>query len=71
MASSRVAELGQVLVDFTVNGTFPQEEAVSAAKVTAAALADALEVLNDARGDLEAGYPARFGQSYKLIEMCR
>ncbi len=57
MASSQApADLGQVLVDFTVNGIFPEDEAVSAAQVTPSALNTALKVLNDAKAELEVSY---------------
>lgn len=69
MASSQTpADLGQVLVDFTVNGIFPESESVSSAPITPAALNAALKVLNDAKVELEVGYPASSRQTGAKIE---
>ena len=54
MASSDIqAQLGQTLVDFSANGAFPEEEAVSAAYVEDSALPVALVALGNAKAGLE------------------
>ncbi|KAH6694901.1 centromere/kinetochore protein-like protein zw10 [Leptodontidium sp. MPI-SDFR-AT-0119] len=53
MSSSTEADLGQVLVDFSTNGAFPEEEAVSAAYVNSPMVSAALVVLQDAKSALE------------------
>ncbi|PMD34525.1 centromere/kinetochore protein-like protein zw10 [Hyaloscypha variabilis F] len=54
MASAEVQDrLGQVLINFTTNGAFPEEESVSAAYVQKPYLAPALEALSAARSELE------------------
>ncbi|KAH7306101.1 centromere/kinetochore protein-like protein zw10 [Rhexocercosporidium sp. MPI-PUGE-AT-0058] len=53
MSSSTQADLGQVLVDFSTNGAFPEEEAVSAAHVNSPMVSAALVVLQDAKAALE------------------
>ncbi|KAH8754433.1 hypothetical protein BGZ57DRAFT_933673 [Hyaloscypha finlandica] len=55
MASAAVQDqLGQVLIDFSTNGVFPEEESVSAAYVQQPHLAPALAALSTARSELEA-----------------
>ncbi len=57
MASSDIqAQLGQALVDFSTNGAFPQEEAVSAAYVEDSALPAALVALDNAKSGLEVRF---------------
>ncbi|KAE9366406.1 centromere/kinetochore protein-like protein zw10 [Stipitochalara longipes BDJ] len=46
-------QLGQVLINFTTNGAFPEEESVAAAYVQKPYLAPALEALSAARSELE------------------
>lgn len=46
-------QLGQVLIDFSTNGTFPEEESISAAYVQRPYLAPALAALGAAREELE------------------
>jgi hypothetical protein len=54
MASADVqGQLGQVLINFSTNGAFPEEESVSAAYVQKPFLAPALEALSAARSELE------------------
>jgi len=53
MSSSTQADLGQVLVDFSTNGAFPEEEAVSAAHVDSPMVSAALAVLQNAKAELE------------------
>jgi len=54
MSSTEIqARLGQTLIDFSTNGAFPEEEAVSAAFVQDSVLPIALEALNDAKLALE------------------
>jgi centromere/kinetochore protein ZW10 len=55
-SASTQADLGKILVDFSLNGTFPEEEAVSAASVEPSALSGALVVLQNAKADLEVSY---------------
>jgi centromere/kinetochore protein ZW10 len=58
MASAAVQDqLGQVLIDFSTNGAFPEEESVSAAYVQQPHLAPALAALSTARSELEASPP--------------
>jgi hypothetical protein len=58
MASAEVQDqLGQVLINFTTNGAFPEEESVSAAYVQKPYLAPALEALSAARSELEVSPP--------------
>ena len=58
MASAAVQDqLGQVLIDFSTNGVFPEEESVSAAYVQQPHLAPALAALSTARSELEASPP--------------
>jgi hypothetical protein len=58
MASAAVEDqLGQVLIDFSTNGAFPEEESVSAAYVQQPCLAPALAALSTARSELEASPP--------------
>jgi hypothetical protein len=58
MASAAVQDqLGQVLIDFSTNGAFPEEESVSAAYVQQPYLAPALAALSTARSELEASPP--------------
>jgi centromere/kinetochore protein ZW10 len=45
--------LGQVLVDFSRDGTFPEEESVSAAYMEGSVLPEALAVLSNAKSELE------------------
>jgi centromere/kinetochore protein ZW10 len=45
--------LGDTLIQFSVDGKFPEEEAVSAAYVEDSALPVALKALNDAQTELE------------------
>jgi centromere/kinetochore protein ZW10 len=47
------SQLGQVLIDFSTNGTFPEEEAVSAAYAEPSALPSALVAVRDAKAALE------------------
>jgi centromere/kinetochore protein ZW10 len=67
MASSTPPELGQVLVDFSVDGRFPEDEAVSAARVKHSALPAALTVLREAKADLEVHFliPFEFHATYQ------
>lgn len=54
MASSQLqAPLGQVLTDFSINGIYPEEEAVSASYVDRPGLPVALSVLSIAKAELE------------------
>lgn len=54
MASAGVQEnFGQVLVDFSTNGAFPEEESVSAAYMESSILPEALVVLSNAKSELE------------------
>ncbi|RFU26758.1 hypothetical protein B7463_g9583, partial [Scytalidium lignicola] len=46
-------QLGRTLIEFSRNGAFPEEEAVSAAFIEGSALPGALEALNSAKADLE------------------
>jgi len=56
MASSKPqSQLGQVLIDFSTNGAFPEEEAVSAAYAEPSALPSALVAVRDAKVALEVG----------------
>lgn len=58
MSSSIVQDqLGQALVDFATNGTFPEEEAVSAAHVDSSTVSAALVALSDAKAELEVSFP--------------
>ena len=50
-------QLGQALVDFSTNGLFPEEEAVSATHVNSSTVSAALAALNAARADLEVSPP--------------
>ncbi|CZS94014.1 uncharacterized protein RAG0_04056 [Rhynchosporium agropyri] len=50
---TQAADLGQVLVDFSANGAFPEEEEVSAAYVNSPMVSAALVVLQDAKVALE------------------
>jgi hypothetical protein len=61
MASSKPrSQLGQVLIDFSTNGAFPEEEAVSAAYAEPSALPSALVAVRDAKAALEVGSTASF-----------
>lgn len=54
MSSSNVQDqLGRTLVDFAANGTFPEEEAVSAAHVNSSTVSAALAALSSAKAELE------------------
>ncbi|PMD15693.1 centromere/kinetochore protein-like protein zw10 [Hyaloscypha hepaticicola] len=54
MATADVQDqLGQVLINFSTNGEFPEEESVSAAYVQKSVLAPALAALSIARSELE------------------
>jgi protein transport protein DSL1/ZW10 len=54
MASSKPqSQLGQVLIDFSTNGAFPEEEAVSAAYAEPSALPSAVVAVRDAKVALE------------------
>jgi len=54
MASAKVHDqLGQVLIDFSTNGAFPEEESVSAAYASKPLLAPALAALSAAKSELE------------------
>ncbi|KAL2068605.1 hypothetical protein VTL71DRAFT_14942 [Oculimacula yallundae] len=53
MSSPAQADLGQVLVEFSTHGAFPEEEAVSAAHVNSPMVSAALVVLQDAKTALE------------------
>ncbi|KAH7408986.1 centromere/kinetochore protein-like protein zw10 [Cadophora sp. MPI-SDFR-AT-0126] len=53
MPSPTPPDLGQVLVDFSTNGAFPEEEAVSAAYVDSPMVSAALAVLQNAKAELE------------------
>jgi centromere/kinetochore protein ZW10 len=56
MASSKPqSQLGRVLIDFSTNGAFPEEEAVSAAYAEPSALPSALVAVRDAKVALEVG----------------
>ncbi|EKD13112.1 centromere kinetochore protein [Drepanopeziza brunnea f. sp. 'multigermtubi' MB_m1] len=46
-------QLGQVLIDFSIHGTFPEEDAVSSAYVDSSTVSAALETLNRAKAELE------------------
>jgi centromere/kinetochore protein ZW10 len=46
-------QIGKALVDFSTNGAFPEEEAVSAAYVTSSLLPTVLGALTDAKIELE------------------
>ena len=59
MSSSTQADLGQVLVDFSTNGAFPEEEAVSAAHVDSPMVSAALTVLQNAKAELEVRMMSR------------
>jgi hypothetical protein len=59
-------QLGQVLIDFSTNGAFPEEEAVSAAYIQKPLLAPALAALGTARAELEVGVLPQFRLSAKL-----
>jgi centromere/kinetochore protein ZW10 len=54
--SNAPEELGQVLVDFSTNGTFPENESISAAHVDNSILPAALAALQNAKEELEASY---------------
>jgi centromere/kinetochore protein ZW10 len=61
MASSKPqSQLGQVLIDFSTNGAFPEEEAVSAAYAEPSALPSALVAVRDAKVALEVGFTLPF-----------
>lgn len=49
-------QLGQVLINFSTNAAFPEEESVSAAYVQKSALAPALAALATARSELEVQF---------------
>lgn len=67
MASANVQDqLGQVLIDFSTNGAFPEEESVSAAYVQKPYLAPALAALGAARAELEVSVAVQFGVSSPL-----
>ena len=71
MASAAVPDqLGQVLIDFTTNGAYPEEESVSAAYVQKPYLAPALAALSAARTELEVSPPAA-SETTKLIRTTR
>jgi centromere/kinetochore protein ZW10 len=54
MASPNVqGQLGQVLIDFSTDGRFPEEEAISSAYAETSVIPSALEALSFARSDLE------------------
>jgi hypothetical protein len=60
-------QLGQVLINFSTNGAFPEEESVSAAYVQKSALAPALAALATARSELEVSFPgSRCARTVKL-----
>jgi centromere/kinetochore protein ZW10 len=64
MASADVQDqLGQVLIDFSTIGAFPEEESISAAYVQKPSLAPALAALGAARAELEVSVPPQFGLS--------
>lgn len=46
-------QIGPVLVDYSSNGIFPEDESVAAAHIEDALLPDALNVLNDSKAALE------------------
>jgi hypothetical protein len=59
MATADVQDqLGQVLINFSTNGEFPEEESVSAAYVQKSVLAPALAALSIARSELEVSFPS-------------
>jgi hypothetical protein len=61
MASSKPqSQLGQVLINFSINGAFPEEEAVSAAYAEPSALPAALVAVRDAKVALEVGFNVPF-----------
>jgi centromere/kinetochore protein ZW10 len=70
MASSKPqGQLGQVLIDFSTNGTFPEEEVVSAAYAEPSVLPSALIAVRDAKTALEVGsklysFSSRWLQSF-------
>jgi hypothetical protein len=47
------ARIGPALVDYAGNGTFPEEESVAAAHIEDSTLPEALNVLNNAKTELE------------------
>jgi centromere/kinetochore protein ZW10 len=47
------ARIGPALVDYAGNGTFPEEESVAAAHIEDSTLPEALNVLNNAKAELE------------------
>ncbi|CAL3964411.1 unnamed protein product, partial [Diplocarpon coronariae] len=54
MASSNAQDrLGKVLVDFSTDGTFPEEEDVAAARVDSATVSAAMVALGIAKAELE------------------
>lgn len=51
--------IGQALVEFTVNGAFPEEDA-SALKLSSQALPEAIHALSEARSKLEVCRPVNY-----------
>ena len=47
------ARIGLAIVEYSSNGTFPDEESVAAAHIEDAVLLKALSLLNTAKSDLE------------------
>lgn len=65
MAGSEPGEVGQALVDFALNGAFP-EEPLSSGRITLQELRPALEALAKAKAGLEVGsicYPGQITAS--------
>lgn len=50
------ARIGPALVDYSGNGTFPEEESVAAAHIEDDILPEALNALNNAKTDLEVSF---------------
>ncbi len=68
MSSSNVQDhLGQALVSFSTNGTFPEEEAISAAHVNSSTVSAALAALSGAKAELEVSFPSLSAASYDKL----
>jgi hypothetical protein len=52
-SSSSPLDLGQVLKDFSGHGAYPEDETISAARVDDLVISAAVEILQNAKEDLE------------------
>lgn len=66
-----MADLAQVLVDFSTKGAFPEDEAVSAAYIDNAVLPAALSILQSAKEELEVCHSPPGNIAPRVLEQSR